>query len=113
PEQGDFFLPATLRRGDLVVTVGTHGRAPGLARQVRDLLDEQLDDAFAHWLGLLTELRRRVVETVPDASRPAALLEQFSRPHWLERLRHEEFTAVHAAALAELRQLVAPAPDPL
>ncbi|HEY0105880.1 MAG TPA: NAD(P)-dependent oxidoreductase [Rhizomicrobium sp.] len=39
PELCDFHVPAVVRRGDLVLTASTGGRAPGLARQLREWLE--------------------------------------------------------------------------
>jgi precorrin-2 dehydrogenase/sirohydrochlorin ferrochelatase len=41
PELCDFHVPAIVRRGDLVLTASTGGRAPGLARRLREWLDER------------------------------------------------------------------------
>jgi precorrin-2 dehydrogenase/sirohydrochlorin ferrochelatase len=55
PELCDFHVPALVRRGDLVLTVSTGGRSPGLSRLVREDLerhfgpewDERLDEIAA------------------------------------------------------------------
>lgn len=39
PELCDFHVPAIVRRGDLVLTVSTGGKAPGLSRNVREWLE--------------------------------------------------------------------------
>ncbi|MEI9888120.1 MAG: NAD(P)-dependent oxidoreductase [Rhizomicrobium sp.] len=39
PELCDFHVPAIVRRGDLVLTASTGGKAPGLARRLREWLD--------------------------------------------------------------------------
>jgi precorrin-2 dehydrogenase/sirohydrochlorin ferrochelatase len=113
PHQGDVHLPAVLRRGGLTVAVGTDGHAPGLARTVRSLLAEVLDDTFDAWLELVKELRRRVLDEVADAGRRAAVLEHFCCRRWLERLRTEGAAAVRAAMHADYQQLVGPPPRPL
>ena len=41
PEFCDFHVPAIVRRGDLVLTASTGGRAPGLARRLREWLQER------------------------------------------------------------------------
>src|ERR1700743_2446278 len=38
----DFHVPAAVRRGDLVLTVSTGGKAPGLARLIREWLEHKL-----------------------------------------------------------------------
>ena len=39
PELCDFHVPAQLRRGDLMFTISTSGRSPGLARILREYLE--------------------------------------------------------------------------
>jgi precorrin-2 dehydrogenase/sirohydrochlorin ferrochelatase len=102
PAQGDFFLPATVRRGDLVLAIGTGGAAPALAQAIRRHLEEQFDETFAVWVELLEELRPLVLARIPDADERRAVLERLCRWGWLERLRHEERSAVRAAMLAEI-----------
>jgi precorrin-2 dehydrogenase len=53
PELCDFNMPAIVRRGDLMLTVSTHGRAPGLARRLREWLEERFG---AEWEARLVEL---------------------------------------------------------
>jgi precorrin-2 dehydrogenase / sirohydrochlorin ferrochelatase len=53
PSLCDFNVPAILRRGDLMFTVSTHGRAPGLARRLREWLQERFGP---EWEAHLVEL---------------------------------------------------------
>lgn len=87
PGEGNAHLAATLRRGGLVVAVGTGGAAPSLARRLRDRLDSELDDAFASWVALLAELRPVVLEQIPDESLRRVLFERLSDWEWLRQLR--------------------------
>ncbi len=49
----DFHVPSTVRRGDLLLTVSTGGRSPGLARRLR----RHIEALFGpEWAGRLEEL---------------------------------------------------------
>ncbi|HEV2650424.1 MAG TPA: NAD(P)-dependent oxidoreductase [Rhizomicrobium sp.] len=41
PEFCDFHVPAIVRRGELMLTASTGGQAPGLARRLREWLEER------------------------------------------------------------------------
>lgn len=112
-ENGDFILPATLRRGDLTIAVGTGGASPSLAQEVRDLLERQFDDRFAQWVGLLAELRPLVLATVADAEQRRRLFERLSQLHWLEQLRREGVAAVRTRMQDEIEALAGDEPRPL
>jgi precorrin-2 dehydrogenase/sirohydrochlorin ferrochelatase len=107
PETGDFHVPATVRRGDFVLAVGTGGAAPALAREVRRRLETQFDEAFGIWVALLAELRPLVLERVPAASRETAW-ERLCRWEWLERLRCDGVEKVREAMRAEIGPLTSP-----
>lgn len=52
----DFHVPSIVRRGDLVISVSTGGKAPGLARKLR----RHLEGLFGpEWAGRLDEVGRR------------------------------------------------------
>jgi precorrin-2 dehydrogenase / sirohydrochlorin ferrochelatase len=78
PALCDFHVPAILRRGDLLFTVSTGGRAPGLARRLREWLQAafgpewearsgELGNARDHW-------REEGVEAGEIAARTRAII---------------------------------------
>lgn len=56
--KGDVIFPACKREGDLVVTVSTGGRVPGLSKRIRDEIDVT---RYAKRLELLEEARRKIL----------------------------------------------------
>jgi precorrin-2 dehydrogenase/sirohydrochlorin ferrochelatase len=104
PEQGDFFLPATVRRGAFVLAISSGGAAPALTQAVRARLETEFDEAFGLWVSLLAELRPLVMERVANAERRRSLLTKFCQWDWLERLRHEDVDVVRSAMRAEIEE---------
>ncbi len=53
PDLCDFHVPATVRRGDLLLTVSTGGKAPGLSRILREWLETRFG---GEWTARLDDL---------------------------------------------------------
>ncbi len=57
PELSDFHVPAVVRRGALMLTVSTSGRAPGLARRLREWLQKRFGPEWNEHLEILGAAR--------------------------------------------------------
>jgi len=69
---GDFHLPASLRRGPLLVTISTSGQSPALSAALRRRLEREFGDAYAP----LTELCGRLRPFFPDRRKLSACTER-------------------------------------
>jgi precorrin-2 dehydrogenase/sirohydrochlorin ferrochelatase len=104
PARGDFFLPATVRRGEFVIAVSSGGAAPILTQSVREYLEEAFDEAFGVWVQLLGEMRSLLRERIADAEQRRKVLTRLCQWEWLERLRREDSNEIRAAMLAEIER---------
>jgi precorrin-2 dehydrogenase/sirohydrochlorin ferrochelatase len=59
PQLCDFHMPAQVRRGDLLITISTGGRSPGLARVLREALEESFGAEWDAYLDELAKARAR------------------------------------------------------
>jgi siroheme synthase-like protein len=57
PANCSFTLMSVIRRGDLVLSVGTGGRSPALATQVRRTLEQEYGPEYEVLLNVLSEAR--------------------------------------------------------
>ena len=57
PALCDFHVPAQVRRGDLLLTVSTGGRAPGLSHALRESLQRRFGPEWAGHLDEIADLR--------------------------------------------------------
>lgn len=62
----DFAAPAVVRRGDLVVAIGTGGRSPALARKVREDLEARYGEEWAEVLAVVGEVRSETFPALKD-----------------------------------------------
>ena len=60
PQGSDFHVPASLQRGELLLTVSTGGGSPELARQIRRELETAYPEVFGAWLERLVALRQKL-----------------------------------------------------
>ena len=80
PSLCDFHMPAQIRRGDLLLTVSTGGRAPGLSHALREDLQRRFGPEWAGHLDEIADLRTqwRAQGLSPDvvSERTQALLSE-------------------------------------
>jgi len=60
PANCSFILPAVVRQGPIMVTVGTGGHSPALATWLRRHIERELDASFTTLLDLLAERRAAI-----------------------------------------------------
>jgi precorrin-2 dehydrogenase/sirohydrochlorin ferrochelatase len=59
PHLCDFHVPALVRRGDLLLTVSTGGKAPGLAQKLKAHLQAQFGPDWIHHVRKVADARSR------------------------------------------------------
>jgi siroheme synthase-like protein len=62
----DFAAPAIVRRGDLVMAIGTGGRAPALASRLRVELAERFGPHWSALVDLVGQVRTATLPHLPD-----------------------------------------------
>jgi precorrin-2 dehydrogenase / sirohydrochlorin ferrochelatase len=57
PALCDFYVPATVRRGDLLIAISTSGKSPALAARARRTLEREFGPEYGHLLRLMGDAR--------------------------------------------------------
>jgi precorrin-2 dehydrogenase len=73
PALCDFHVPAIVRRGDLLLTISTGGKSPGLARMIREWLERKLG---LEWSGRLREVSQSREQWRRQGQPPAAVAQR-------------------------------------
>ena len=69
PEQCNFYVPSSVRRGELMITISTGGQLPALAKRLREQLEEEFPREWEPALELLGKARADVISRVKDEER--------------------------------------------
>jgi len=84
PALCDFHVPAVVRRGDLLLTVSTGGKAPGLASQIRGYLERLFGTAWAGRIAQISEARTQWREAELKPAEVSQLTQSMvTREGWL------------------------------
>jgi siroheme synthase-like protein len=69
--QCDWAAPAVIRRGDLVIAIGTGGVSPAVARLARERLQREFGSEWSEVLRVVGEVRRETLPALPDLAERA------------------------------------------
>jgi precorrin-2 dehydrogenase / sirohydrochlorin ferrochelatase len=90
----NFIAPSILRRGDLIITVSTSGRAPALAVRLREKIETLVGDEHVRFLELAGTLREPLAARFPSFETRKALWYKLVDSDVLDLLRRgDEVTA--------------------
>ncbi len=84
PQRCNFILPATMRQGDLVISVSTAGKSPAVARKLRMELEKRYGAEYKTLVDILGAIR-------PDIL--ASGLAQPENEQLFKQLLHDDLTA--------------------
>lgn len=96
-ELSDFSLPATVMRGNLLLTASTGGALPAFSRRIRERLELAFGEEYGAYLELAGALRPIIMRKVPD---PVQRREIFFR------LADFDLVALHANAPVSFRRML-------
>ena len=94
PEWCDFQVPATIRRGDLTLSVATGGRSPAVAAMVRRRLDRQFGEEYGLLTTLAALLRDQILAEEGDSEQTRMLFQQILHDDIVDWLRERRWDKV-------------------
>ncbi|MBI4791577.1 MAG: bifunctional precorrin-2 dehydrogenase/sirohydrochlorin ferrochelatase [Deltaproteobacteria bacterium] len=96
PKWCNFILPATVRRGDLTISVSTAGQSPALAKQLREDLEKEYSDDYDLLLQVLGRLRPIVLDMGLPHEKNKILFANLLHRDMIDWLRQQNWQALTA-----------------
>ncbi|MGQ9732694.1 MAG: precorrin-2 dehydrogenase/sirohydrochlorin ferrochelatase family protein [Candidatus Zipacnadales bacterium] len=91
PANCNFFVPASVQYGPLLLTVSTGGASPALAKRIRHELSQRFGPEYGKLAELLDQLREDVIRVLPKPADRSAVWERILDSSVLELLRQGKF----------------------
>ena len=88
PAASTFQVPASIHRGELILSVSTAGGSPALSRAIRMELEEMYPPAFGMWLERVSCLRVELQESISSSSARTRFWRTALCPDILTMVRH-------------------------
>ena len=87
PDRCNFHVPATIRRGDLTISITTNGRSPAVAAMVRRRLAGSVGEEYGWLTTLAALLREQVLATSEESDETGKLFAMILQDDVVEWLR--------------------------
>lgn len=65
PNLCNFYLPASVTRGNLKIAISTGGKSPAMAKKIRKELEEKYDENYTVLIECLGEIRKELFDKYP------------------------------------------------
>ena len=97
PADCDFYVPAIVSRGDVIVAIGTGGAAPALAGELKKQIDSTLPEQIGEFTQALAKIRKQLLSEVADIHQRGEIMKKLSNP-----ASYEAFCSNGESALAKI-----------
>lgn len=98
PELSDFYVPAHIAHGDLLITVSTGGGSPALARRLKEDIAARYGPEYGHYLTLIAKLRPEIKDRLSTAKKR----EKF----WRETIDNEALNLIKNGKFSEAEERI-------
>jgi precorrin-2 dehydrogenase/sirohydrochlorin ferrochelatase len=102
PEACTFQIPATVRQGDLLISISTGGSSPALASTIRKELEQRYGPEYGHLVKLLGAIRKLSIGQESSPNNHKILLAKILQSNILSHLKNKQWAELHASLLAIL-----------
>lgn len=87
PEDCDFYVPATVADGEVVVAIGTGGASPSLAAALKERIAAALPERLGEFAAALRSVRQFVIGQIPDMRRRKGVMDTLARQRGYDAFR--------------------------
>jgi precorrin-2 dehydrogenase/sirohydrochlorin ferrochelatase len=94
PEDCNFIVPSSLKRGDLRIAVSTSGKSPALAKKVREDLEKHFGIEYELYLALMGRLRKEIIARGLSQEENSRIFRELVGSPILEAIGKEEWGLV-------------------
>ncbi len=95
---GNFNVPSTIRRGELLLTISTGANSPAFSKFIRQMLEAELGENFSAGLEIISARRREIKKLLPNP--------QARKIFWQEILTQETWQLLKDGQLKELEEKI-------
>ncbi len=92
PESCDFYVPASCRRGSLLISVATGGGSPALSARIRKELEESYGPEYEVLVALMGAVRKQIVGAERDTVRNKQLFDQLLDSDILHFIKQKQWS---------------------
>lgn len=100
PAKCNFIVPASIRRGDLHITVSTNGKSPMLSKKIREDLEETFGEEYVEYIKALGDLRKIVLKEIDDVEIRKKVFQQCIYSDLLKQYKSGEIKDIKKALMA-------------
>jgi len=94
PQRCNFILPATVRRGDLTISVSTAGKSPALARKIRMELEKRYGPEYRVLVDILGGIRPEILASGFPQSENEDLFKQLLHDDMEEWIKNKNLDSI-------------------